>query len=145
MTAGSPRGHHTGDPGRRDREQADRIARLYAQGMPADRITLIARCPRARVLDVARQRGWRLDAAGVLPREQRPAIVPGQPVPATGAGLIAERPRAARPLPPIPVPPPRTTPPPKPRATCSHDGCTTAAKANSLCPLHYMRARRAAS
>ena len=148
MTAGQPHAHHN-DAVRLTTAQADRITRLYAQGAPTDHIALIARCTRARVLQVAQQHGWTLDGSGRLPRDQRPTITPGQPVPATGSGMGPLPTRTPLPpLPAMPARPARATRPGRPRTntgSCARPDCDNAARTVGLCAKHYMRQRRAAS
>lgn len=93
----------------------DRIARLFAEGHTREFVLErgVAGGWSVRDVDaVLAARGWSgvLDASGRVPRELRPAVTPGKPVPAVPAGRAAS-PTArgwstGAPLPGDPVPPP---------------------------------------
>lgn len=71
---------------------AERIARLFAEGHTASFVLergLTGGWRRAELEAVLRDRCWVLGRDGRLPRELRPALTPGAPVPRAPAGLAA--------------------------------------------------------
>lgn len=72
--------------------QEERIVRLFAEGHGIDfvcergYVAGVNGWNRARVLEVVSRRGWTLDGSGRVPRQDRPAVTPGKPVPRTPSG-----------------------------------------------------------
>lgn len=97
----------------------ERIAHLFAQGYSLPMVVEAGQrggWDRTAALRELTARGWRLDGSGRVPREQRPVVTPGRPLPRTGSGLA---PSGFQPGTPLTTP---SAPPPTPEDAVPYRG-----------------------